>query len=197
MNCKTIWKNFVANQYHIWFKKEIDKGIEEINIEISALKEQIRDKDVEIVNLEKEIQKLKRLLKGDKEKVNCYGTMTSVDLRSLLRPHSNTVRLSDSIYGLTTSEEAKIYSETTKVAIKEYIKNSYDCDEFSFALMGYWNLDLYQFAFGIAWSKTHAFNIMVDNDKQIWVIEPQSNIFYKIEKVKDKSQYYPMDMILI
>jgi len=105
--------------------------------------------------------------------------------------------LSDEIYGLTSKEEAIKYSNQTTIRFRKWIKEKHDCDEFSFALMGYWNKGLEQFAFGIAWSKYHAFNIMIDHKKQIWIVEPQNNRFYKLENIKKNKFYWPLRLILI
>ena len=117
------------------------------------------------------------------------------DLRSLLSLYCGNIYLSDTIYGLTSMEEAKKFSIETKIAARQWIKEQHDCDEFSFALMGYWNVGLKQFAFGIAWSNSHAFNIMVDEKKQIWIIEPQTNKFIKIEEAG--SPYIPLRVVMI
>ena len=208
MSLREIWKAFIKGQYLHWYKKEIDQEEEEIDrlrseisqcrIDKLLLEGTIEDKKNKIIELNEEISDLKELLEDDdREEAECFGTITNADLRGLLISHSKTVKLSDMIYGLTTVEEAKEFTKATRISINEWKKEEFDCDEFSFALMGYWNLDLYQFAFGIAWTKTHAFNIMIDSDKQIWIVEPQTNRFYKIEDKKDQEAYYPMDIIMI
>ena len=210
MSLRTIWKNFIKNQYIKLFKKEINSTKVEIstlkidksvlNLDITTLDSLLKKKTDEIAELREEIKELKVILTySGREEVKLFDTVTNVELRTLLKPHckSYMIKLSDSIYGLTTQEEAKKFTEATKLSINEWKKNEYDCDEFSFALMGYWNLDLHQFAFGVAWSKTHAFNIMLDNDGQVWIIEPQTNKFMKIDDVKDNEKYYPMEMIII
>ena len=167
-----------------WLKKILGCKEEELKVEITSLKDRV--------------EVLKKMLEGDEfEHPKVLGTISNTELRALLSPYCDDVQLSDRVYGLTSVEEAKEYSETTKVAIRKWISEKYDCDEFSFALMGYWNLDLFQFSFGIAWSNFHAFNIFVDNNKNIFVVEPQTNKFIPIEKAKTNGLYYPFRFIII
>lgn len=150
----------------------------------------------EILLLEERIETLKKMVNQEEfEEPKILGTISNIEINSLLKPYCDDVHCSDRVYGLTSVTEAKEYSETTKVSINKWKSEEFDCDEFSFALMGYWNLDLYQFAFGIAWSDWHAFNIMIDNNKQIWIIEPQSNKFMKIEDIK--YPFSPLKVVMI
>ena len=108
--------------------------------------------------------------------------------------------LSDSSYSVTTITEGKKYNETTGVADLKFITDTRDCDNFSFALHYYWNKGLESFATGIAWSNSHAFNIGIFKEKeklQIYVIEPQSNKWFKIEDLKDIKLYYPIRVIVM
>jgi hypothetical protein len=171
-------------------EKELEEEINSLNSEISQFKTRI--------------ELLEGMIRGEKfEGPKRKGIISYIDLYNLLAPYCKIedIHLSDKIFSLTSVSEAKKFSESVKVASQEYKKESegkeHDCDEFSFALMGYWNLDLYQFAFGIAWSKYHAFNIMVDDKKEIYVIEPQSNKFIPIKVAMDKSLYYPFKFVLI
>ena len=208
MSLKDIWKTFIKSQYEYFYKDEIyqiatelekiNQDIDKLHGETISLKSAIEIKDNKITELNGEIDILKKLLEdGIGEEAELFGAIINPNLRKLLIPHSKVVNLSDLNYGLTTVEEAKRFTKSTKVSVKEWKEESYDCDEFSFALMGYWNLGLYQYAFGIAWTKLHAFNIMVDNKKQIWIVEPQTNMFYKIEDKKRDVNYYPMEIIMI
>lgn len=75
------------------------------------------------------------------------------------------------------------------------------CDNFSYQLMGYFSKWNYSFCFGIAWSDTHAFNMGIfttnGKDRQIYVIEPQTDACYTLEQIKNNPMYYPMRLILI
>lgn len=105
--------------------------------------------------------------------------------------------ISDEYLNLTTKDEARIFSDKTKVQYRQWKKEDHDCDNFSFAAMGYWSQGLESFAYGIAWSAGHAFNIMIDKDKQIWIIEPQTNKYITIEEARKNINYYPMRLVLM
>jgi len=161
------------------------------------------EKDKEIEELEIEINNLKVVIEEIKKQQNIVepkrlGEISITELYAKLAKELKcAVYMSDTIYGLTSVEEAMKFSNETKVQYNIWKEEKFDCDEFSFALMGYWNKGLEQFAFGIAWSGSHAFNIMIDSNKEIWIIEPQSNAFFKLEDVKTNSLYYPMRMVII
>jgi len=184
---KKIWKKFVKIQYEYWYEEDLNK----VNSEIEKLKNQIE-------SLKEKIITLKRVYEIDEpNEPEKLGEISVFELKKLLAPYCNDIYLSDRMYGLTSVAQAKKFSEETKVFVRQWVREQHDCDEFSFALMGYWNDGLKQFAFGIAWSSPHAFNIFVDNNKQVWIVEPQSNKFMKIEDIKNNNKYYPLRLILI
>lgn len=66
-----------------------------------------------------------------------------------------------------------------------YTKEITDCDDFSFRLMGNASFgDLEGTAFGILWAKvpngSHAVNCFVDNNLEVWIIEPQSDSIFPL-----------------
>jgi hypothetical protein len=131
-----------------------------------------------------------------------YNTISIYDTLTLLQECTPDIYLSDMSFDLTTQEEASKFSEETAVQYRTWVNEKHDCDNFSFASMGYWSDGLKSFAFGIAWSKNHAFNIMVDKDKNVWIIEPQSNKWYTLDYIKENPKigeliYYPMRMIVM
>ena len=126
------------------------------------------------------------------------GEITYSELSKLLAKNCGCqIFLSDEIYGLTSKEKALKYSNQTTIRFEKWVEEKHDCDEFSFALMGYWNKGLEQFAFGIAWSRYHAFNIMIDHKRQIWIVEPQTNEFVPLRSAKKYKEYWPLKLILI
>ena len=154
------------------------------------------EKNILINNLNLKIDELNKS-STDLIQPKVLGSININEVRDLLKNHSSNIQLSDVYYSLTSVDEAKKYSVETKVFAERWVVEKHDCDEFSFALMGYWNKGLEQFCFGIAWSAGHAFNIMIDSNKQIWIVEPQTNVFTKIEDVKTNNLYYPLRLILI
>lgn len=83
-----------------------------------------------------------------------------------------------------------------KKALVKWKRNISDCDNWA-----YTTLDIVSMAFtkagssfglqgalGIAWSKTHAYNLIVDEEKTIWVYEPQTNkIIGKMDEMTDET----------
>ena len=163
-----------------------------------------KEKDLEIsilgtknTELKSQIAALKTESVSPIEEPTVKGTINMSPLKAMLAPHTKNLYLSDINCSTTSKTEAIRFSNKTKVQARKYVKAQHDCDEYSFALAGYWNAGLKQFCFGMAWTETHAFNIMVDYRNQIWIVEPQTNKFTKIEdKMKDKN-FYPLNFILI
>ena len=122
-----------------------------------------------------------------------------IQVKEILRKHckSQNIYLSDPTYLITSMHEAKRFTKESLIETKKYQLHTHDCENFSFALNGYWSDSLKSFCFGIAWSKTHAFNIMIDYKKQIWICEPQTNKWTKIESFKNNKMYYPLRLIII
>jgi len=106
------------------------------------------------------------------------------------------IYLADWKYKLTTIEavKRKLLSDPTNQV--RYEKTYYDCDDFSFRLMGNFNDRIWgKFAFGIAWSTGHAFNIFIDDKKQLWVIEPQNDNCIKYENAG--TFYVPFALVIM
>jgi len=61
-----------------------------------------------------------------------------------------------------------------------YVSEFHDCDDFSFRLMGQFSVKPYSgLAFGIAWSRTHAYNIVVVTNEGVFIVEPQTDKTFK------------------
>jgi len=114
-----------------------------------------------------------------------------LDTNLLLKYHfpKADIHLSDANFSLTSKEEAEKYVLQSSVYKAKYVSESHDCDNYSFAMQGYWSEGLESFAFGIAWSNLHAFNIMIDSNKDIWVIEPQTGKFMTLQESKINKMY--------
>ena len=128
-----------------------------------------------------------------------YGTMNNTEIYNLLSKELGTsnVLISDMQLNLTTTNDALRFVQETQVAKHKYIAEGHDCDNFSFELMGYWSDGLKSFAFGIAWSQDHAFNIMIDSTKKVWIVEPQTNQFIDIPTAKSAGHYFPIEIVMI
>ena len=74
-----------------------------------------------------------------------------------------------------------------------YVPIYYDCDDFSFRLMGQLSIgDEASLPFGIIWVQTektaHALNVFIDDKEQVWLVEPQNDAIFK--KPKKWSVYF-------
>lgn len=106
------------------------------------------------------------------------------------------IYISDAKFCLTSVTEAKNYLDAQPRI--SYIPEAHDCDNFSFASMGYFSQGLYSFAYGIAWSGVHAFNFMIDSDRKFWIVEPQTNSFMSVEEAKKSGEvYFPIRFALL
>jgi hypothetical protein len=90
------------------------------------------------------------------------------------------LKLSDPNYKLVDVGMLQKFLKRNKIDKREYKHPEHDCDDFSYILFGdvtRWDSDL---AFGIAWGYTpsgtyHAFNIAIDTERQVRIIEPQTD----------------------
>lgn len=81
-------------------------------------------------------------------------------------------------YKIPTLESIKKFLKEDKTDLYKYIPEWYDCDDFSFRLMGQFSIPGWSdIAFGIATSTSHAYNIVVANNEglKVYLIEPQSD----------------------
>lgn len=154
------------------------------------------------VNIERALMDIDDLNKQKKiEQPKHYGIVTLKEAYDIFSELTSAVYLSDENFYTTTLEEARKFSEGTKLQYKKWTKEDFDCDNFSFAAMGYWSQGLKSFALGIAWSYDHAFNIFISNKKEIYIVEPQTNKYMTIEEARKASlpgiTYLPIRIILM
>lgn len=171
-------KEIVKSLYEYFYRDEINAN----NVLLDHFKQQISDYD-------------KQLLNQNIKEANVLGTISNQDVRNLLSKYCGNIYLSDMNYKTTSMTEAKRFTIDTRVSYRQWISESHDCDNFSFASMGYWSKGLWSFSYGIAWSMNHAFNIMVDNNNQVWIVEPQTNVYTKIEE--SQGDYTPLRLIIM
>jgi hypothetical protein len=93
------------------------------------------------------------------------------------------VLLSDSVYSTCPVDELRRFLKDDDTNEYRYVSEYYDCDDFSYRLMGQiHNVEWGALPFGILWVKTaqgnHAVNIFIDEDHIMWVIEPQTDEVY-------------------
>ena len=128
--------------------------------------------------------------------------ITNIEILNLLHDlgilPSAVAEVSDDYYYTTDINTIKEFLAYDKTNYKAYQSEIFDCDDFSLVLDG--RVDLWQPAlpFGIAWSKTHAFNIFIDKDKNIWIIEPQTDAVMTLEQARQsRMDYIPIKFVMI
>lgn len=163
-------KEIIKNLYNYYYKDDIAA----INKEISDLKDKILS-----------LQTPKNL-----DVPKSYGVITWQEELKILGVFNCGINLTDDYLQATTVDEAKRFVEESKIQYNAWVSEDYDCDNFSASLYGYWSDSLKSFAFGMARSSNHQFNIMIDKDKNIWIVEPQTAEFMTIEQSKTKSLDY-------
>jgi hypothetical protein len=157
----------------------------------------------EIQKLEDEIElwkkKCEELKDEEIEEPNIKHLIDYSSLMNILKiaMPSTQIYLSDNVFGLISMEDAKRFLKEDKTNLKKYEREVYDCDDFSRVLWFYWRDWNSILAIGMAWSNVHAFNIMITDDKKIWVVEPQLDKIYELKDIKNKSQYWPIRFIII
>ena len=95
------------------------------------------------------------------------------------------ILLSDEDYKTTTKEELIRYLSEDTTNDYPYISEWYDCNNFSYTLMGRLsNPDWGCLPFGILWTDTplggHAVNCFVDYNRDVWIVEPQSDEVFEL-----------------
>ena len=143
-----------------------------------------KDREIESLRLENNLlnEKLKKYI----YKINIpkvYGKITSQEeVKLLMDLFRCPINITDDYLLLTSKEEAEQFIKDSKIQYKKWVKEDYDCDNFSASLYGYWSDSLKSFAFGMARSSNHQFNIFIDKDKKVWIVEPQNGKFYTPEE---------------
>ena len=92
---------------------------------------------------------------------------------------------SDKKYKTTSITELTRYLKHDLTDQNKYVSEYYDCDDFSYRLMGNISNPLWgALPFGILWVETnegyaHAVNVFIDDNRLVWVVEPQTDNVFK------------------
>lgn len=94
------------------------------------------------------------------------------------------IHLADRKYKTTSKTEFNRFITHDLVNKNIYISEYYDCDDFSFALMGeISNQEWGALPFGILWTEVpggaHAVNCFIDKKREVWIVEPQNDKIFK------------------
>lgn len=101
--------------------------------------------------------------------------ITRSDIREVIRKYEHNMYISDKEFKTMSLKQFTRILQYSPVRYIPYSKKYFDCDNYSFALMGLMKLFVGDISFGIVWTDTHAFNFFIDKDHKLWFVEPQNN----------------------
>ena len=109
------------------------------------------------------------------EAFRSYSDFVIADSEYYLLPYSEWIKVLDLIYN-------ELKNWVDEVSVLSWIKYVWDCDNWSDAIKSLLCMGVLkagfkrQLAFMITWQKgRHAYNAFMDEEKKIWIYEPQSN----------------------
>jgi len=128
------------------------------------------------------------------EIVAVYDARTIRNKLSEAFPDAELTFLSDEKYQITNLRSLQDFLALDDTDKAKYTPVWHDCDDFSYRLMGQFHRGKWAcLAFGIAWSQTHAYNVVV-LDTGAFVIEPQTD---KVISAKDAARKPAYETLLI
>ena len=128
-------------------------------------------------------------------------TRDSVEMRTILKEAfslpSAKIFLSDGLYCCYSRTDLKKFLAANGVDKRKYHKQRYDCDDFSYSLIGAERAWFSKHnkeegsSFGIVWGdlrrrpgdterRPHAMNFLVDHNGKVWLVEPQTDDIYQL-----------------
>ena len=113
-----------------------------------------------------------------------YQGVMSYDVENIISTHPIHKRILDSSYRTYTKKELTDTLKFYNVNGHKYIKQSHDCDDFAYEVFAKVRHHLSGCMFGVITGRNkeggaHAWNFFIDNDFNLWYIEPQNNTFFK------------------
>jgi len=110
-------------------------------------------------------------------------SITNVQIQRLLHKKGiakSQIKTGDGEYILCDMDDVRKFLQRDLVDKKQYRKRIFDCDDFSFVLKGRACLELSGCCVGIVWvvkpdRGKHALNFFIDQDGDMWYIEPQTD----------------------
>lgn len=134
------------------------------------------------------------------DQVYCYRSkrqsdgvrIDSLETHNLIKelfPKVRTIRRSDLNTVTINADEVKALLINTRITRQAYVANDHDCDDYAFAMKGFFSQSgLSKSTFGIMMSAKHAYNFFVDDQKQVWILEPQSGVIFLAKDYKDHTE---------
>jgi len=96
-----------------------------------------------------------------------------------------------------TKKDMQEYLKSNLVSMGIYKDEKYDCDDFALHLWDKVRTDYPLLAFGFVLSSKHAFNIFIDNETNIWIIEPQDDKLMTVSESQKKDLYKNLKLIVM
>jgi hypothetical protein len=104
------------------------------------------------------------------------------EVQALLDPFTTNQWISDGVFECIDTENLKAYLKKDPVSDRMYKAESFDCDDYSYSLMGNITQWYPEGSIGIVWGEVqgggHAWNFYIDENKTIQYIEPQTDQIY-------------------
>jgi len=112
--------------------------------------------------------------------------ITDSEIYNIFKGKTSNIWTSDASYDTARKKDIEKFLSLNYFRFRQYVPEKYDCDNYSFALMGMFTYLMSGYAVGIAWVETgngaHALNFFIDENKEFWYIEPQNNnIFQEVD----------------
>lgn len=86
------------------------------------------------------------------------------------------IKLSDSVSILCNMDDVAYFLAEHEANKFPYVAEYYDCDDYALKMAGDFSIPQWaNLCIGEIWTDTHAFNILINEDKEILFVEPQTN----------------------
>ena len=116
----------------------------------------------------------------------------------ILSKYCDDVKLLDSKYNLGPIDDLIQFLKTDDTDLKSYINTYLDCDDFAIMLFGLWKDAMCpdNTGLGLVFVRhpdyLHALNFYVDDEEQVWLVEPQNDSYWLIENEDILKPYFMM-----
>jgi len=108
-----------------------------------------------------------------------HAEISETDLRDVLRSalgNEGDMYIADHNFWLCELDDIERFLDWDETNHHSYEAEVYDCDDFAKRLWGQFAVPGWShFAFGLVWTNTHAMNILVDTNRDVWLVEPQTD----------------------
>jgi len=105
-------------------------------------------------------------------------TINGSELRQLIRAKFPTgeIETSDTVFSLCSIEDIEAALDVDETNHLVYVAERFDCDNFARLLWGQLGCPEWaHYAIGLFWSDKHAMVLCVDANKDVWLVEPQTD----------------------